>query len=86
MGHPDFRANGKVFATLWYPDESWGMVRLTPEQQKVFVGSEPAVFIPVKGAWGRQGATSVRLQSVKAKSLRAALTAAWQNVRTKSGK
>ena len=80
MRHPDFRSNGKIFATLGYPDENWGMVKLTPEQQKVFVSSEPEVFIPVKGAWGRQGATNVRLRSAKAGSLRPALTAAWQNV------
>jgi hypothetical protein len=80
MGHPDFRVNGKIFATLCYPDENWGMVKLTPEQQKVFVGHEPEVFMPVKGAWGRKGATNVHLRSVKVRSLRAALTAAWQNV------
>ena len=27
-GHPDFRSHGKVFATLGYPDEEWGMVKL----------------------------------------------------------
>src|SRR5206468_9304921 len=37
MGHPDFRVRGKIFATLSYPDESWGMVKLTPEQQEAFV-------------------------------------------------
>ncbi len=32
MGHPDFRVRGRIFATLG-PDEDWGMVKLTPEQQ-----------------------------------------------------
>ena len=25
-GHPDFRAGGKVFATMGYPDAAWAMV------------------------------------------------------------
>jgi hypothetical protein len=49
MGHADFRVGGRVFATLGWPDEQWGMVKLTPEQQKVLVQAEPAVFVPVKG-------------------------------------
>ncbi len=79
MGHPDFRVNGKIFATVSYPDEAWGMVKLMPEQQKVFVSTEPEVFMPARGAWGRSGATNVHLRSAKVRSLRAALTAAWQN-------
>lgn len=79
MNHPDFRVCGRIFATMGYPDAAWGMVKLTPEQQEEFVDAEPAVFEPVKGAWGRKGATSVRLKSVKKSSLRAALAAAWCN-------
>ena len=43
MGHPDFRANGKIFATL-HPDLNWGMVKLTPDQQQRFVCENPATF------------------------------------------
>jgi hypothetical protein len=32
MHHPDFRIRGKIFATLGYPDDDWGMVKLLPEQ------------------------------------------------------
>ncbi len=64
MHHPDFRVRGgKIFATLAYPDKKWGMVKLTPEQQEEFVRAEPEVFEPVKGGWGRGGATSVRLEN-----------------------
>ena len=59
-GHADFRAGGKVFATLGYPDKDWGMVKLAPEQQQMLVAAEPAMFVPVKGTWGLRGATSVR--------------------------
>ena len=80
MGHPDFRREGRVFATLGYPDEGFGMVKLTPEQQEAFVNAEPAAYQPVKGAWGLRGATSVRLRKAKAASLRVAMAAAWGNV------
>jgi hypothetical protein len=80
MGHPDFRVGGKIFATLGYPDEKWGVVKLTPEQQEAFVSAEPDVFVPVKGGWGRRGATSVCLRPARTKSLRLALAAAWRNV------
>jgi hypothetical protein len=62
MGHPDYRVRGKIFTTI-LPDEGWGMIKLTPEQQAIFVQAEPMVFVPVEGGWGRKGATSVRLES-----------------------
>ena len=83
MNHPDFRVNGKIFATLDHPSEGWGMVKLPPDQQESFVQLKPSAFVPVKGAWGKQGATSVRLDSVKEESLRGALTLAWQYVSQK---
>jgi hypothetical protein len=79
-GHADFRAGGKVFATLGYPGKDWGMVKLAPEQQQMLVAAEPDMFAPVKGTWGLRGATSVRLAEVDARTLRSALTMAWQNV------
>jgi len=79
MGHPDFRVGGKIFATLGYPDERWAMVRLTGEQQRALIGAEPKVFELVKGAWGRQGATNVRLKPAKRDTVHLALEAAWRN-------
>jgi hypothetical protein len=83
MGHPDFRVRGKIFATIW-PDEGWGMVKLTPDQQALFVQAERAVFVPVKGGWGRKGATNVRLESANPTSVRNALVTAWRNVAPKT--
>jgi hypothetical protein len=84
MRHPDFRVRGgKLFATLAYPDKKWGMVKLTPEQQAEFVEAEPEVFVPVKGGWGRGGATSVRLRAATAKALKPAMAAAWCNAAPK---
>ncbi len=81
MGHPDFRVRDKIFATLGYPAAGWGMVQLTPQQQEALVGREPAVFEPVKGGWGIQGATNVRLWPAQSRSVRLALEMAWENVR-----
>jgi len=78
MGHPDFRINGRIFATLHYPDRRWGMVKLSPEEQDSFVRDYQGVFVPCSGAWGRGGCTNVLLKSVKAGILRAALEAAWR--------
>jgi len=80
MGHPDFRVGGKIFATLGAPDSSWGMVKLTPDQQEAFVAAEPSVFAPVKGGWGRRGATNVFLRAARTQSIRVALATAWRNV------
>jgi hypothetical protein len=83
MNHPDFRVAGKIFATLGYPDKSCGMVKLSPEDQHYFAKDYPGVFIPVKGAWGRRGATSVHLKTAKKPTLRKALEAAWRNTAPK---
>jgi len=79
MGHPDFRVRGKIFATLFHDGEQTGMVKLTPQQQQAFVRDEPETFEPVKGGWGRQGATTVRLPSASERVVRQALIAAWRN-------
>jgi hypothetical protein len=78
MGHPDFRANGRIFATI-HPDHLYGMVKLTPEQQEKFVQDHPATFAPESGAWGRQGCTRVRLAAADEDTLGEAITLAWQN-------
>ena len=77
--HPDFRVGGRIFATLSYPDEAWGMVKLPPDQQEAFVAAEPKGFVPVKGAWGRQGCTSVRLEDVTKSALGRAMAVAWED-------
>ena len=86
MKHPDFRVAGKIFASLGVPDENWGMVKLTPEQQCTFIEKAPEVFRPSSGGWGRQGYTNVYLASAKASVVRAALDAAAKNVASRGKK
>lgn len=80
MAHPDFRLGGKIFASLGKPDEEWGMVKLTPEQQEEFVAKAPSTFKPCAGAWGRQGYTNVHLPSAKVTLVRRAVAMAAENV------
>ena len=85
-GHADFRSGGKVFATMGYPDDRHAMVKLTPDQQRLLVDAEPAMFLPVRGGWGLRGATNVRLAAVDAKTARSALTMALGNLMQKTRK
>ncbi len=78
MGHPDFRVNNRIFATL-RADQTSGMVQLTPDDQQRFVQEDPATFAPESGAWGRGGSTRVRLASADAETLGEAVTLAWQH-------
>jgi len=78
MRHPDFRVNGKIFATLGYLGREIGVVMLSPQEQEEFVRASPKAFVPVKGAWGRQGCTEVRLDVVDDATLRSALLTAWR--------
>ena len=78
MGHPDFRVNNRIFATLHH-DPAFGMVSLTPDQQEQFMRAHPDACAPESGAWGRAGSTRVRLASVHEETLGEAVTVAWQN-------
>jgi hypothetical protein len=81
MAHPDFRAHGRIFATL-HPDGKQGMVKLTPDQQQTFLRENPSTFTPASGAWGRQGCTMVQLSAVDEETLGDAMTLAWQQAAT----
>ena len=78
MGHPDFRVNGRIFATL-HAGDVHAMVKLTPEQQQTFLDGHPSIFAPESGAWGRAGCTRVTLKAATADVVGEALTLAWQN-------
>jgi hypothetical protein len=79
MNHPDFRVGGKIFATLGYPGEDQGMVILPPEEQARLVRSHPDMFVPAKGAWGKRGSTTVRLELADQATLKRAIEIAWRN-------
>jgi hypothetical protein len=80
MHHPDFRVAGRIFASLGVPGPSWGMVKLTQEQQRAFIRKAPKIFKPASGAWGRQGYTNVYLPNTNATIARAAMNEAAKNL------
>lgn len=85
MGHPDFRVQGKIFATLFTREgKEYGMVKLTPPQQRVFLDAKPAAYQPIPGGWGRKGGTQVLLGKADQKSLKDALFTAWCNAASKA--
>ena len=86
MNHPDFRVGGRIFASLSYPDDTWGMVNLTPEQQRAFMKQGAGAFRPCNGAWGERGATNVHLESVKKTLLKSALRAAFDKTSSSAKK
>ncbi len=50
MSHPDFRVDGKIFATLGYPDSDHAVVMRSADQQEGFLAEMPRAFSAVKGA------------------------------------
>lgn len=83
MGHPDFRIDKRIFASLHGDKElgTVGMVKLTPDQQAAFIEDHPKAFSPEAGAWGRSGCTRVVLTAIDEDTLGEALTLAWRNTR-----
>ena len=76
MGHPDFRVNGRIFATLGSPDAANGMVQLPPEEQAMRVEAAAETFRPAAGAWGRNGSTLVTLAAADEATLAGAFACA----------
>jgi hypothetical protein len=83
MGHPDFRLNNRIFATLSYQDKGFGVLKLTIEQQEAFITDQPRIFSPVQGGWGRMGMTFLHLNEADESIMAGALKAAYQNLHAK---
>lgn len=82
-GGPGGRPAGRIFATLAYGAKGLGTLKLTPEQQAAFLADAPEFFTPAPGAWGRMGATLVRLDAPEA-VLAGALSTAYHHVLDKA--
>jgi hypothetical protein len=79
MGHPDFRVNNRIFATLHHADR-FGMVKLTPVEQATFIRAHASMFEPESGAWGLQGCTRVHIDTADEDIVGEAMTLAWRGV------
>ena len=54
------------------------MVKLAADDQDGMIQAAPAIFSPAQGAWGRQGATRVRLAEAKRRLVEQGLESAWR--------
>jgi len=81
-GAPDFRANGRIFATLAYGDRGLGTLKLTPSQQADCLSDANDLFEAVHGGWGRMGMTFIRLDAPE-DVLIGAIALAYRNVISK---
>src|SRR6202795_378639 len=86
MGQPDFRVDGRIFATLASEKQGYGNLMLTLEQQQAFIEELPEMFLPIHGGWGRMGMTHIRLAKASEDVLAGALRAAWKLRVEKNGK
>jgi hypothetical protein len=76
MDHPDFRMGGKILPRLAIPTPVGAWLKLRQSSSTTLLQAELDVFVPAKGARGRQGCTCVRLKSAIGKTLREAIKAA----------
>jgi hypothetical protein len=77
MGYPNFRTARKSFATI---EDTTVVIRLTPDQQAIFVATAPEVFACDSSGWGRLGNTVMRLERADEATVKVAIATAWRNV------
>ncbi|HXR39860.1 MAG TPA: hypothetical protein VN776_12230 [Terracidiphilus sp.] len=78
MGAADFRAGGRIFATLASVSQGYGNLMLTLEHQAAFIADRPDLFLPIHGGWGRMGMTHIRLAEADEDTLKGALHTCWK--------
>ena len=74
-----FRVRKKIFCTL-NEKENRAMVKLSPEDQSVFILINPAIFYQVPGKWGQSGATYIELKKINLPMIKDAMRAAYCNI------
>lgn len=79
----DFRVSGKIFATF-RPSDGRAAIKLTPDQQQLFMETSPGNFRPAAGSWGEKGWTQIMLDAADPETVRHAMAAAWRCVAPKS--
>src|SRR5438270_13478116 len=80
FGHPDFRVNNKIFATLW-PKEDRAVVKVDRSEQRVLLESSPRAFST--NAWSKHGWTNIHLRHIDAKLFRDLVQDSWRAVAPK---
>lgn len=79
----DFRVAKKVFATFRESDGR-AVLKLTPDQQRLFMETMPGILRPVPGSWGEKGWTIIALSQADPEALRHAMAEAWRGAAPKT--
>jgi len=77
-----FRVNKKIFATLSESQQTV-VIKLSEKEQSVFCAFDPLVIYPVPNKWGKQGWTTINLNTIQPAMLKDALTVAYKEVAEK---
>lgn len=72
----------RIYATL-AADGLSANLKFTPEEQGQHCGENPDAFTPIDNAWGRQGWTTVWLEEIRPRELKAAMQTAWKHAQPK---
>jgi hypothetical protein len=75
----------RIYATL-AADGLSANLKFTPEEQEHHCAEFPDAFTPIDNAWGRQGWTTVWLEEIRPRELKAALLVAWKHAQPKPKK
>jgi hypothetical protein len=78
FGKRDFRAGGKVFASL--PSSTTANIGFTPDQQQLMLEIHRGLYTPLAKSWGARGWTALDLIVADEEIARSALTKARDNV------
>lgn len=81
FGKRDFRVGKRIFMSL--PEAGRAVVKFTPDQQKLFLETEPGVCAAVPGGWGLKGWTSVYFADAEDDIIAHVMDTAWRNVAPK---
>lgn len=84
FGKRDFRAGGKVFASL--PSPTTANINFTPDQQQLMLAVHGDLYAPLAKSWGARGWTALDLSRAEAEIALPALATARGNVLAKNRK
>lgn len=82
FGTRDFRVRGKIFLAL--PSREFGVIKLTPDQQRLVLETAAGTVTAVPGGWGLRGWTRVHFLEAGDDMVRHLVRRAWTNVAPKS--
>jgi len=75
-----FHVTGRRMFATYLASENTANIFLTPREQSVFCGMDPAHIYPVPNKWGEKGATTFELDHVSREYVYEALYSAYNSI------